>query len=231
MRTFFRSGDGGSSVSDAIRDFLIVVVGILGALWIEAWWQGVQESQEEREILENLRAEFVANRDQLVDIVSVLRASTEAAENTHKLTLGPLPNDYETILEKYIDSFMRKLRYDPRMGQLTSVISSGKIGLISNSELRARIADWPDLISDIEDNENMIWNHTMNFLSPYLNTVATRWDESAFETDAATLLKDRYFDNLLGENEIYVRSFVRESGDVLAATNRIIGMIDGELNR
>ena len=76
----------------------------------------------------------------------------------------------------------------------------------------------------------MIWNHSINYLSPYLNTVASRWDESAFEFDAARLLKDRYFDNLLRENSVYVRSFIWESRDVMAATNRIIELIDAELD-
>ena len=229
MKAFFRSGDSGTSAYYAIRDLLIVVVGILGALWIESWWQGVQDRQEERQILESLRTEFIANRDQLVQIVSILKASTDAAENIHRLTLAPPPIDYENVLDKYIQSFMRTKRYDPRKGQLTSVISSGKLGLITNTELRARIADWPDLISDIEDNERMIWDRTINYLSPYLNKVASRWDKSAFETDAATLLEDRYFDNLLRENSVYVRSFIRESSDVMAATNRIIEMINLDL--
>jgi len=230
MKSFLRSSGENASMSDALRDLLIVVVGILGALWIDSWWQGVQDRQEERQILESLRTEFIGNRDQLVQIVSILNRSTDATEKIHRLTLAPPPNDYEIVLGEYIQSFMRTKRFDPRMGQLTSVISSGKLGLITNTELRARIADWPDLISDIEDNEKMIWDHTVNYVSPYLNTVASRWDKSAFETDAAALLEDRYFDNLLRENEVYILSFIRESSDVLATTNRIIEMINSDLD-
>ena len=123
MKSFLRSSGESASLSDALRDLLIVVVGILGALWIESWWEGVQDRQEGRQILDSLRTEFIANRDQLVQIVSILEASTEAAEKIHRLTLAP-PSDYETVLDEYIRSFMRTKRYDPRMGQLTSVISS-----------------------------------------------------------------------------------------------------------
>ena len=63
MKTILRSSPEGTFVRDAVRDLVVVVVGILAALWLEAWWQDLGDRREERQILEDLREEFAANAE------------------------------------------------------------------------------------------------------------------------------------------------------------------------
>ena len=227
--SFFRSNGNQSFVSDALRDLLVVVVGILAALWIEAWWQDMQNRREERLILEGLQSEFLANRDQLLEISAIIERSADAAYGLHLLTFDPPADPMTGQVDKLLSNFFDKKRFDPRMGQLKSIINSGKLVLISNRNLRALIADWPDVVADLEDNEQMLWDHSVNRLFPYMSNVSSGWDESAFHFDDAAMFKSAEFDNLLSQDQLYAVAFVEEGDEVLAVTNRIIELINAEL--
>lgn len=231
MRSLFRSDSSQSFLLDALRDLLVVIIGILAALWIDAWWQDQQDRREERLILEGLQEELRANRDQLMQISAIVEASADAALQLHLLTFDPPGDLGGSEVADLLSRFFDKKRFDPRMGQLTSVINSGKLVLISNRELRALIADWPDVVADLEDNEKLLWDHSVNQLFPFMNRMTSAWDESAFPFDESLVLRSPEFDNILAQDNTYAIAFVEESKEVLATTNEIIELIGVELGQ
>ena len=125
-----------------------IVASILLAFAIDAWWDGVQERAEEREILSALRAEFEANQKVLAQTAERHRRALNAMQDivsasksdiaVHAASLGPL--------------FRRALstpHYNPATGALAATIGSGRLRLVRNVELKIRLAGWNAVISDL----------------------------------------------------------------------------------
>ncbi|NOR36292.1 MAG: hypothetical protein GQ577_06045 [Woeseiaceae bacterium] len=125
-----------------------IVASILLAFAIDAWWDGVQERAEEREILIALRAEFEANQKVLAQTAERHRRALNAMQDivsasrsdiaVHAASLGSL--------------FRRTLstpHYNPATGALAATIGSGRLRLVRNVELKIRLAGWNSVISDL----------------------------------------------------------------------------------
>ena len=54
-----------SSLNRFVAEGLVIVISILVAFWIDAWWDGRQEAEEESGVLEALLEEAERNRRQL----------------------------------------------------------------------------------------------------------------------------------------------------------------------
>ena len=121
--------------------------------------------------------------------------------------------------------------FDPRQGQLSSLINSGKLGLVSNPSLRAKIADWPGLVGDLEI-ERAIALHA--FTDGYVKTLGryvtvSRDDENPFDDRVNDLLADRAILNELNGIGSNAERLVEEGKLILESTDEIIALIDDEL--
>ena len=230
MRTILQSAGTGSFLKDAIRDLVVVIVGILAALWLESWWQDQLDRKEEAFLLVGLREEFVANREQLVDHLQTWEDLVTAVDRAQEIMGTEVP---QSETGEVIPIFGRTLNmrfFDPRQGQLSSLINSGKLGLVSNPLLRAKIADWPGLVGDLEI-ERAIALHS--FTDGYVKTlrkhVAMGDSENRFENRINDLLADpEIFSELngIGSN---AQRLVEEGNLILESTDEIIRLIGNEL--
>ena len=229
MRTILRRSENGSTVADVIRDLIVVIVGILAALWLESWWQDRQDRAEEVTILQGLRTEFVMNRAQLVDKMSAWNESVVATEHAHGLMGRPITEELTTEAREVFVIVDRMQFYDPTQGQLTSVMSSGKLGLVRNADLRARIADWPALVADLDIERSLAFYEMTEGLRSVLNRHTSTWADSQFEFRVEALLADREVDNHLGDWHQNLLRMTNEAELILVATDEIIELIDAEL--
>jgi hypothetical protein len=230
MKTILRPSGEQYFLKDAIRDLIVVVVGILAALYLESWWQDRQDRVEEASLLQGLRQEFVENREQLVNRISVWSSVQESSLAARQL-MGQSVDDIgaDQIRSSFL-SVMAMRFYDPRTGQLSSLISSGKLGLVLNSELRAEIADWPSLIEDLKVEREGALHSLMITLGPHLGEfIVTGPAGSPFEDRLEALLSDRRIYNDLSSLADNMSRSIREGSAILEATDDIIAMIEAQL--
>ena len=160
------------------------------------------------------------------------RAQNRGAE-LHSLMGGPVN---EETVAKFNDIYGRsnptgsseRFFFDPRYGQLTSVINSGKLGLVENSELRSLIADWPAMVDDHDFDEN-IWIEFQINAAQLEAQYQHDWPDSRFELRTGELMQDRIYDNGLGFSQSLMGRIISEGQEILDTTDRIIAMIDSEL--
>jgi hypothetical protein len=216
-------------LKDAIRDLVVVVVGILAALWLESAWQDRQDRNEELILLEGLREEFVANKAQLTQKMRVWSDIGEKAENARQI----MGKDAEDL---HAPDVVRAFRgtdnmqfFDPRTGQLTSLISSGKLGLIRNAELRAQFADWPSLVEDLGVEREMALFSLTRGYRPRLVRYILADDDSPFDYQIDELLADREIYNDLLGTQLNLQRSLNEGEIILQSSDAIIAMIDSEL--
>jgi len=117
-----------------LTEVFAIIVSILLAFAIEAWWSEQKEREVEMEILLGILEDFSINSDQL-DIVEEKHRMALDASNALISIIGPdarltIPDD---SIESLIASLRNNWTYDPISGTLYSLLHSD-ISLISNKE-------------------------------------------------------------------------------------------------
>ena len=238
MKTVLKPSGENSFWVDAFRDLVIVVVGILAALWLESWWQDRQDRLEERQILASLGEEFRVNAAELENRIQTWQRVRQNRLDVHANMGGPVNDEVLASLEEALqrsdveadaDSNGGYFFFDPRHGQLTSVINSGKLGLVSNRTLRAQIADWPAMIEDHDWDEQAWIMHETNHIYSKARRYLAEWDDSRFTPRLAELHQDMEFDNSLRGSVALLTLMINEGDAILEATNEITQTINYEL--
>ena len=125
-----------------------IVASILLAFSIDAWWDSVQERAEEREILGLLRAEFEANQKVLARTAGIHRLNLSAMREIISVSETDISINDESVGTLFLQAAGTP-HYNPATGALAATISSGRIDLIRNIELRNRLAGWNSVVSDL----------------------------------------------------------------------------------
>jgi hypothetical protein len=149
---------------------MVIIVSILLAFGIDAWWGERQERAEEREALAQLESDLRANASQLDTVRHYHQRALDASyEILARAGLGgePLGGASTAELVLHVGSAWN---YDPVLGGINSLIQSGKLGILQNDSLRVAIAGWPDIVRDLNGDENQQQANTFDRLRPYLMT-------------------------------------------------------------
>jgi hypothetical protein len=169
-----------------------IVVSILLAFGLDAAWDRAQEREAETEILSQLQEEFEFNADEFYLLQRViseratrLRALLQASESPQEW-MSPDSTDVP------LQALLGPASVNPGTGALQSLIASGRLELIENDDLRARLAKWGDFVRDVKETETVSNQIAITHAYPYL-TKRGRFDA----LDLSTLAHDPEFENLV----------------------------------
>jgi hypothetical protein len=132
----------------------VVIVGsILLAFGIEAGWEARGERQERRAVVAALQSDFAAAREGL----DGLQANNQEIEATAEAVSAALVASSATIAVPPEDvvQLIRTPTYDPPLGELRSLIQSGRVSLIRDADLRSALATWETLVADLNDESEL----------------------------------------------------------------------------
>ncbi|PWI29870.1 hypothetical protein DI383_08940 [Flavobacteriaceae bacterium LYZ1037] len=182
----------------AIGEIFLVMVGILLALQVNNWNQERQLNKEEAKILKGLHQEFNENITRFDDIYKLQEARRDGI-------LEALTSNIEDLSIEEFDSISKVIgwswTFDPYQGFYNSVISSGRIELISNDALKQGITRFQDLLNDYKEEEI----NTMGFVDENLYPYLIDNDFPNFET--ITNIKERTEQEKIIEKQIYIEIY------------------------
>lgn len=148
----------------ALGEILLVVIGILIALQINTWNENQQLQKTEQKYLLALKEEFNFNRTQLQ---KVLELNENNISNALKLAnaMGP---EKPKITEEEVGnlatwSLSREVQFNPSLGVLEELISSGQLGIITNQKLRFTLSSWKGLLDATKGQEQEL--HRLRYLT------------------------------------------------------------------
>lgn len=233
--------DKTKNYKDYVYEGVLIVTSILFAFGIEAGWQEYKESRLENMLLKSLQIDFSQN-------LSLLLFTTKEHNEFKLVNIKFLKYSKSNFQKKSIkinDEEWIKLvawhTYDPVVGTLNSLLSSGQLSEISNAELRAELANWLDNVEDMKENEVEIKKITDQFASLSFQFMPYR--SSAFRIGMKEMGRESYanpdYDGLFGsleiENIVAGRTaelilMESEIEKVRQSTQRILELIDQELN-
>lgn len=114
----------------------IILVSILLAFWIDAWWDGRQAKAAEEVVLQTLLDDLLAKRQLLNERNRFVGAIRESAETLLRISSGRLKSpDEDSIDELISDVWWVSNEAQWTSAPLESLAASGDLSLISNPHL------------------------------------------------------------------------------------------------
>lgn len=153
----------------AIGEIILVVIGILIALSLNNWKEDLENQGEEKRILTGLKQEFEIN---LSEIERNIKLNTGTKESTVSLILqirskNPFGNT------KKVDSLLNEVymfgSFDAQTGLVNEVISSGKLSIISDIDLRDRLKAVTGILDNLEEDYVIRSDYYYNQIIPYIS--------------------------------------------------------------
>ena len=150
-----------------------IVVSILLAFWIQAWWENRQQQQEEHAILTSLIDEFLEKKERLNRDRLINESILETTKNLLEVALDPNANiDEDEMNQALADIWWTHDESDWEMAIMEGLIASGDISRITNSELRRNLGEWPIRVDRVKLYYRLDRDFYVNWIDPYLTSNA-----------------------------------------------------------
>lgn len=221
----------------------MIVVSILVAFGLDAYWAARQERGEERDVLRALLREFEVNDSVRVDDrnehVEVVNAATALLEIVGEVDRGgEIPDGIDSLLSEVTGV----RTHSPATGAIRALIEGGRLDLIRSDSLRVALAAWPDVMADLYEDESRNWDFADAVLQPLVGSYVplTRLVfnsallppgiHGVHPTDYVGLLRSRDFANALTIRIDHCTEIARDIyGPIDAESARIIGLLRREI--
>jgi len=133
----------------------VIIASILAAFALDAWWENAQERVEERETLQALAVEFSAARETIRFYRSsqerILAGVTLVSDSLHRaLERG---SNSVTVPDTALALAHIPPTTSVSLGTLSGLISSGRLGIIQDRELRAALGSWGNELAELTEEE------------------------------------------------------------------------------
>lgn len=140
----------GKTWGDAVRDIFLIVVSILIAFALDAWWGDLKERRAQSEQIETILFEFEAARDSLASLSGYLAGAAQATNDLLTL-MGPEATAPDS--ETFFALLERSLNFGgaaPKHTALVSVLAAGNRQIEQSGSLVALLGNWPSQMEDID---------------------------------------------------------------------------------
>lgn len=129
-----------------------IILSILVAFAIDAWWDGRQELAEAEEILNGLTDEFRENSELIEQTLALSIRGREGLQHFISSSPAELAAAAPQLgLDVVFEPFFRTWSVSPQVGFLRATINSGKIALVADADLRAALARFDGIHEDVTE--------------------------------------------------------------------------------
>jgi hypothetical protein len=234
----------GKYLKYAIGEIILVVIGILIALQINNWNELRKADIEEQSALHNIHRDFIKNKDILEEVKTnsllILNSGIQILNHTGSKSKP----DSENTLNELLNELYNSSPYYPQNGFLDDLLSSGKLGIFKNEELRNLLSSWKPKVEILEERFNSL-NTNEDILNTYilehgswLNadqvTVEARnvkFPKSGFTVDNRDMLDALLFENLVENLVIAADNYYSTQQKTEKLLDKIIALLENEIEK
>lgn len=227
-----------------LADLVVIILGIVIALSLDAWWQNKQDRKLEQHYLEKLYVEFKANEHNFEKSLHDHVRKQGYAKTVLRVIHDGL--DIPTDSIGHLVNWASKGSPDAIIdGNYKALIQSGHLSLITNDSLRSKLAAYGGRVA-VDMNKLLIWSENANtrwsypfFMEEWVDLTVTpdrnytgiegMPANNRFPIDYAILLNDRRFNSfvlLVHEDRVNTARFTRR---ILGLTTEIKKLLETEL--
>ena len=251
MLTFFRrirqslleSSQTRKYILYAIGEIALVVLGILIALQINNWNEGLKSNKIELQILAGLKTELTNNKASLEEAISHHQSTVEHCWTILDLFNQNIDQYNSDLLDSLLSHVGVQWTFNSRHGFLNSTISSGNITHLSNEELVNLLSGYENHVTDatewIHPNNAFYMNQLLPILTNYIpasssKRIETRggWSKvppSRFTRDYSGLFSDVHIESYLAQWCVEVNITLKDEVALSSTLERMISLINDGL--
>ncbi len=137
---------------------------------------------------------------------------------------------------------MRTLEYiigmtNPSKGVIDVLISSGELTIISNDSLKYLLADWKDQIGNLNENEQILWDVTLDYTDYFQNFIIDPrqnwkdWNQEKLDKSFNLLQSKIPYRNKLISYQGCNKIVIEAGKSVLESIEKIMQLLKIEINK
>jgi len=128
----------------AVAEVTLIILGILGALAVDSWWDERAKREAEIDYLESLRADFIATRDSLnTEIEWEQRLIGDGKDIHANIASGLTQLSPAEFLQKISDFYWFSLwEWEPITATYNELVGSGRLEYIQSRTLRIMMGEY-----------------------------------------------------------------------------------------
>ena len=229
----------GVALRSSARDVSLIVIGILIAFFLDAWWDDQIEQREIADTLHAVYVDFLSTKDELS---AVLYENTKYIDSVTRLISLEL-DDIERLNATAKANLTKLLptggiTFDPVLGSLNALISSGQLNKVPNIPVRSLIAAWPALMDEIGEDQKILidmymaqQNRSVD-LGIYLVGLRGELADDSLQADdqiLTTVLQDSEMLNRLSAHRAAIQYLNEELSEVEKHLGMILQLLEQEL--
>lgn len=195
----------------AVSELVVIVFGVLIALSADQWWASRAEADLETAYLASLVEDIAAARNQLEDPLARTTLFLNSATSLSAMSGSANAAPRDTVARLVGDALFNIVSWDYRLPTLHDLKNTGRLGLISDPEIRRGLAEIDRLgsrIDGVQDDLNQTQHQTVDpflirsaDLPAIIPTASPRAGAllgPSLGVDHSTLLPDPEFQNIIG---------------------------------
>lgn len=147
-----------------------IVVSILLAFAIDAWWEERSLQIEEQQVLQGLRSEFHSTREVLSAHLREHLLDVKTLENFLSASGSSGVEEAGMIVDATLIALLNPPTSDVGNGTLDALLGSGRIEILANKILRAKLAAWEGVMDEVRDDQVLNVKSVFEIHIPYFVT-------------------------------------------------------------
>lgn len=220
-----------------------IIVSILLAFAIDAWWQDRQDSEVEQMLLSRLKADFEQMREDILFIEAEHIETSDACVALMNIPPGSkVPETVET--DRMVAMiFLTSRTFNPGSGAVAAFLSSEGAKLVHNQPLADLLLAWSGVVDELQEEDSYLQKGVAERWTPYLKSkvamgpyLAT-YDELNFQmprhiaspVPREPLWVDREFLNNVLDRYKSQNIALRDTRLVIAAVDQILTLLNSEI--
>jgi hypothetical protein len=229
------TGKTGKYLKYAIGEIILVMIGILLALQINNWNEHRKNNTIEQVTLESLKSDLGSALVQLDEKIEQNRGYRSL--DSILLDVIHFKKDISTdSLETLTLLHIFSPGFDPELGTLNEILSTGKMEIIQNRTLRKHISTWNKYMDELEEVDGKLAHYDLHVKDPlylkhlpYKNRLGQQFPKSNFEWNSKALLQNIEFENMLANYIIYSAIQYNRLLDIKYNINEMITLINQDI--
>jgi len=239
------TGKTGKYFKYAIGEILLVMIGILLALQVNNWNENRKNRTIEQNTLISLKSDLESALIQLDEKIlqnKDFRTKDSLLLDAIHFKKDILIDSLEILTLGHIFS----PGFDPELGTLNEILSTGKMEIIQNTYLRKHISTWNKYMDELSEVDEKLAHFDLQVkeplysnLLPYKNIISAytnyrfvsdfEFPKSNFLWNSEALLKSKEFENMLANYMIYSTFQFGRLLDIKLKINEMISLINQDV--